>query len=136
MTSTNVPLPGSVVYELPESPFVEAVITVPCEGHGMTLLACDLLIHVTDTVGVPIIGKGIMNMFGFISEKNEPQPAPLWLRNMVKFRGKAAVQKWYDDVIAMDFAHIVCSHGTPVVDVSHEATTAAVERKLCRYPNQ
>lgn len=133
MTASNVPIEGSLLYELEGSPFPEAILCVPCVGRGRALITSDVLVHLTDTVGVPLFGRAMMNMFGFISQQGGPQPAPLWLRSMVKFVGKPAVQRWYADVLALDFAHVVSAHGTPVVDVVRSDMAAAIERKLAQY---
>lgn len=133
MTAANVPIEGSIVYELEGAAFPEAVVCVPSTGRGRALIACDVLVHMTDTVGVPLLGRAAMNLFGFIAQQGAPQPAPLWLRSMVKFCGKPAVQRWYADILALDFTHVVCAHGAPVVDVARADMTAAIERKLARY---
>jgi hypothetical protein len=133
MTPSNVPIPGSLLYNLEGIHYPEAVMTVPCQGRGMALIACDALVHMTDTVGVPLIGKGMLNLFGFLQKPKAPAPPPIWLRTSVRLSGKNTVEKWYADILELDFSHIVCAHGTPVVDVSHEAIADAVKAKLSTY---
>lgn len=82
------------------------------------------------TVGVPIIGRLMMNMFGFLSTPGVPQCAPLWARTSVKMMGKERVQAWIDDIMNLSWGSFVSSHGSPVLKCDHKAVRQAVYKQI------
>jgi hypothetical protein len=129
----NLPVPGANLFVFDGMPFVEAVMTVPGAGRGASLIACDGLMHMTTSANAPLLGKLMLNVFGFLCAEGAPQPAPLWLKHSVALCGRAAVERWFSSLLDLDFATVICAHGSPVRDTSHEAIAAAVASKLARY---
>ncbi len=125
----KLPVAGSELYVMDEFVYPEAVIVVPDSTHGKTLVVTDSLINVTDSVGVPLFGRLMMNLF-FMSSGAVPRPAPLWLHHALSICGKEKVQGWFDDIIALDFRHMISSHGAPALDVSHDAIAAEVKARV------
>mmetsp|Transcript_13142 Transcript_13142/g.32474 ORF Transcript_13142/g.32474 Transcript_13142/m.32474 type:complete len:283 (+) Transcript_13142:41-889(+) len=132
--SGPLPVEGATFYQLDGQPFPESIMLLP-SAHGIICMATDCLMHLVSTSRVPIVGRLMLNWFGFVANTaNVPEPAPLWLRNSVRLCGKEQVQRWFDDILAMEFAHVICAHGPPAVKVSREAIGAACTAKIDKTP--
>lgn len=119
------PVEGATLYQLDGHPLAESVITVPLGTQGPLLIACDAMMHVRHTEGVPIIGRLMMNVFGFVCTPGVPQPAPIWVRKSVQFVGIERIKGWFDDIFELEWRSFVGAHGEHVLGCDRDAAKGA-----------
>ena len=128
LTTTSVPIDGAVLHTLPE-PFPEACMIVPGVNGDSVLIVADTLVHATDTKGVPLIGKVVMNLFGLATD-GVPQVAPVWYSLESDALPRNVLAQYYEKLWSLEWNSVVTGHGRGVVNVDRDKVKVVVDRKL------
>ena len=125
---TELPIKGAVLHTL-ESPFPEAVLTVPGVNGDVMLVAADTLVHTTDTTGVPLLGQLIFRFVGLAVE-GVPRVAPVWFKIELDAVGREGLAPFYEKLWQLNWNSVVTAHGRAVLDVDKDKVKVEVNKSL------
>lgn len=118
------------LYILPGMPFIECLVTVPVPNYGRLLIAVETFMHMYSSSGTGLFGWFGMNWYGFICEKNVPDPGPLWTTMALNICGKDTFESWFKHIDSMKWNSVVSGHGSAVVNVDKAKMAEARAKRV------
>jgi hypothetical protein len=116
------PIEGATLFSFERSKTPETALLVP--RHGGVLLTCDSVQNWEATTGCTLLGKAMARLMGF---RGRACIGPGW-RKMCEPKDGTGFGPEFQQLLALEFRHVLGGHGAPMKDSAKDDLRASVRR--------
>lgn len=118
----ELPIEGAALFAFERSRTPETALLVP--RHGGVLLTCDSVQNWEATTGCSLLGGAMARLMGF---RGRACIGPGW-RKMCEPKDGVGFRPEFEQLLGMDFRHVVSAHGAPMKDTAKDDLRASMRR--------